>query len=159
MPKLSQAERQLKAKLADAFRAGGLSPPGPDDWAADAGPRAAVIPDLLALLLDEERLVEIGPQLYLDQDAAVELRRRVVERLGDGSRITMAELRDLLGTTRKYAVPIGEYLDRIGLTVREGDHRRLGDRFAGTQRRGRRWRADSLTELSVARPSAGPRGP
>ena len=28
----------------------------------------------------------------------------------------MAELRDLLGTTRKYAVPIGEYLDRIGLT-------------------------------------------
>ena len=44
----------------------------------------------------------------------------------------MAELRDLLGTTRKYAVPIGEYLDRIGLTVREGDLRRLGDRFAGT---------------------------
>jgi selenocysteine-specific elongation factor len=38
----------------------------------------------------------------------------------------MAELRDLLGTTRKYAVPIGEYLDRIGLTKREGDLRRLG---------------------------------
>ena len=41
--------------------------------------------------------------------------------------MTMAELRDLLGTTRKYAVPIGEYLDRIGLTRREGDLRRLGD--------------------------------
>ena len=40
--------------------------------------------------------------------------------------MTMAELRDLLGTTRKYAVPIGEYLDRVGLTVREGDTRRLG---------------------------------
>ena len=39
----------------------------------------------------------------------------------------MAELRDLLGTTRKYAVPIGEYLDRIGLTRREGDLRRLAD--------------------------------
>ena len=38
----------------------------------------------------------------------------------------MSELRDLLGTTRKYAVPIGEYLDRIGLTKREGDVRRLG---------------------------------
>ncbi len=37
--------------------------------------------------------------------------------------MTMAELRDLLGTTRKYAVPIGEYLDRIGLTRREGDVR------------------------------------
>jgi selenocysteine-specific elongation factor len=38
----------------------------------------------------------------------------------------MADLRDLLGTTRKYAVPIGEYLDRIGLTRRDGDVRRLG---------------------------------
>jgi selenocysteine-specific elongation factor len=38
----------------------------------------------------------------------------------------MAELRDLLGTTRKYAVPIGEYLDRVGLTLRTGDVRRLG---------------------------------
>ena len=50
VPKLSQAERQLKAKIADVFRAAGLSPPGPDDLAAKAGPRAAVIPDLLTLL-------------------------------------------------------------------------------------------------------------
>ena len=40
--------------------------------------------------------------------------------------MTMSGLRDLLATTRKYAVPIGEYLDRIGLTVRDGDTRRLG---------------------------------
>jgi selenocysteine-specific elongation factor len=38
----------------------------------------------------------------------------------------MAELRDLLGTTRKYAVPIGEYLDRTGITLRDGDTRRIG---------------------------------
>jgi selenocysteine-specific elongation factor len=130
VPKLSQRERELKAEIALMYVAGGLTPPGPDDLAAKAGPRAAVIPDLLSLLVDEERLAEIGPQLYLDYDVAVELRRRVTERLTNGSRITMAELRDLLGTTRKYAVPIGEYLDRIGLTVREGDLRRLGERFA-----------------------------
>ena len=130
VPKLSQRERELKAQIAAGFRAGGLAPPGPDDLTAKAGPRAAAIPDLLNLLVDEERLVEVGPQLYLDYDVAVELRRRVIERLSGGSRITMAELRDLLGTTRKYAVPIGEYLDRIGLTVREGDLRRLGERFA-----------------------------
>ena len=51
---------------------------------------------------------------------------RSIERLSDGSAMTMADLRDLLGTTRKYAVPIGEYLDRIGLTRREGDVRKLG---------------------------------
>ncbi len=127
-PKLSQRERKLKAELAEAYRAGGLAPPGPELWASKAG--ADAVPDLLSLLVDEERLVAIGPELYLDFDVAAELQRRVIERLSDGSRITMAELRDLLGTSRKYAVPIGEYLDRIGVTMREGDLRRLGDRFA-----------------------------
>jgi len=50
----------------------------------------------------------------------------VIECLSVGSAMTMADLRNLLGTTRKYAVPIGEYLDRIGLTRREGDVRKLG---------------------------------
>jgi selenocysteine-specific elongation factor len=65
-------------------------------------------------------------RLFLDLDAANELRRRVEARLAGGSTMTMAELRDLLGTTRKYSVPIGEYLDKIGLTRREGDVRKLG---------------------------------
>ena len=125
-PRLSQGERKLKAELAASIRAGGFSPPEVADLAAAAGARAAAVPDLLALLRDEEQVVEIGPQLYLDFEAAAELRRLVVARLSDGSTMTMADLRDLLGTTRKYAVPIGEYLDRVGLTVRDGDVRRLG---------------------------------
>jgi selenocysteine-specific elongation factor len=86
-----------------------------------------VVPDLIALLVGEEQIVELAHPLYLDVEAEADLRRRVTERLADGARVTMAELRDVLGTTRKYSVPIGEYLDRIGLTVREGDTRRLSD--------------------------------
>ena len=82
------------------------------------------------MLRDEHQVAEINAGLYLDAEADAVLRRKVRERLGDGSTITMAELRDLLGTTRKYAVPIGEYLDRIGLTRREGDLRRLGESIA-----------------------------
>ncbi|MFO0826011.1 MAG: SelB C-terminal domain-containing protein [Gemmataceae bacterium] len=51
---------------------------------------------------------------------------RVVEmwlRTGPGA--TVAEIRDLLGTTRKFAVPLCEYLDRIGLDERDGDFRVL----------------------------------
>jgi selenocysteine-specific elongation factor len=124
-PKLSQGERRLKNELAEALRAGGLSPPDATELTASAGARAAVVPELLALLRDEERVVEVAPGLFLDFDVEAEMRRRVAERLADGSSITMAELRDLLGTTRKFAVPIGEYLDRIGLTRREGETRRL----------------------------------
>jgi selenocysteine-specific elongation factor len=125
-PKLSQGERKLKAELAEAIRAGGMSPPDAAELAATAGPRAGVVVELLCLLRDEERLVEINSQIFLDAEFASELHGRVRERLADGSAITMSELRDLLGTTRKFAVPIGEYLDRIGLTKRDGDVRRLG---------------------------------
>ena len=53
------------------------------------------------------------------------MRRLVSERLREGSGLTVAEIRDILGTTRKYAVPLCEYLDRIGVTRREGDLRLL----------------------------------
>jgi selenocysteine-specific elongation factor len=125
-PKLSQAERKLKTELAAEVRAGGFSPPFADELTATAGPRAPVVPELLALLCDEQRLVEITPEFFLDLELEHELRRKVTERLADGSAMTMSELRELLGTTRKYAVPLGEHLDRIGLTRRDGDLRRLG---------------------------------
>jgi len=125
-PRLSQGERRLKTELLESIRKGGMSPPEAADLAAAAGVRAAVVPELLALLRDEQKLVELSSALYLDFDVEAELRRKVIERLAAGSTMTMADLRDLLGTTRKYAVPIGEYLDRIGLTRREGDVRKLG---------------------------------
>jgi selenocysteine-specific elongation factor len=125
-PKLSQGERKLKAELAELIRAGGISPPDLNALTAQAGSRQSVAGELLALLRDEQKIVEISPELFLDFDVESELRRTVAARLAGGAAITMSELRELLGTTRKYAVPIGEYLDRIGLTRREGDLRRLG---------------------------------
>jgi selenocysteine-specific elongation factor len=54
-----------------------------------------------------------------------ELRARLREALLARGEMTMSEIRELLGTSRKYGVPIGEYLDRIGFTTRHGDVRRL----------------------------------
>jgi selenocysteine-specific elongation factor len=53
------------------------------------------------------------------------MKKLVGEKLKDSKGMTVAEIRDLLGTTRKYAVPLCEYLDRIGFTRREGDLRVL----------------------------------
>jgi selenocysteine-specific elongation factor len=126
-PKLSQGEKKLKLELAAAIKSGGFSPPEVAELAALAGSRATAVPELLALLCEEQRVVEITSNLYLDADAESELRRRVRERLAGGATLTMSELRELMGTTRKYSVPIGEHLDRIGLTRRDGDARRLND--------------------------------
>ncbi len=53
------------------------------------------------------------------------MRERVAAKLAEGKGLTVAEIRDLLATTRKYAVPLCEYLDRIGVTRRDGDLRYL----------------------------------
>ena len=123
--KLSHTERRLKAELGAALAAGGFSPPDLAELSALAGPRAPVVPELLALLIGEERAVEVGPGLYLDGESEAEMRRLVSARLADGSTMTVADLRTLLSTSRKFAVPLAEYLDRTGLTARSGDLRRL----------------------------------
>ena len=41
--------------------------------------------------------------------------------------MTLSRIRETLGTTRKYAVPICEYLDQVGFTRREGDLRFIND--------------------------------
>jgi selenocysteine-specific elongation factor len=129
-PKLSQAERTLKHQLAELIRAGGISPPDVDALAAATGAKKSVVAELLALLRDEQSIVEISQDIFLDYEVEGQVCRRVVDRLSDGSSVTMSELRELLDTTRKYAVPIGEYLDKIGVTRREGDVRRLGSSSA-----------------------------
>jgi selenocysteine-specific elongation factor len=73
----------------------------------------------------EGLLVRVADNLYLHCDAEADMRRLVAARAAAGPGMTVAEIRDLLGTTRKYAVPLCEYLDRVGVTRREGDLRVL----------------------------------
>jgi len=67
----------------------------------------------------------VSADVYLHSDAAAELGRRVRALLAGGRSATVGELRDALGTSRKFAVPIAEYLDRVGVTSRDGDRRTL----------------------------------
>jgi selenocysteine-specific elongation factor len=124
-PKLSGNQRKLKDKIVAAHQEARFQPPEPDSFANQAGGNAASLKDLFDVCVAEGHLVHIAGDLYLHGDAEAEMRRLVAERLASGPGLTVAEIRDLLGTTRKYAVPLCEYLDRIGMTRREGDLRLL----------------------------------
>jgi selenocysteine-specific elongation factor len=124
-PKLSANLRKLKDKVVAAFQEGGFQPPEPASFAGQAGGNAANLNDLFEVCVAEGHLVPIAPDIYLHAEAEAEMRRRVRDRLTGGPGVTVAEIRDLLGTTRKYAVPLCEYLDRVGVTRREGDLRVL----------------------------------
>jgi selenocysteine-specific elongation factor len=67
-------------------------------------------------------LVRVGDHLYRgDQIAAI--RDRLTAALASEGAVTAARVRDLVGSSRKYVVPLLEYFDRAGLTVRQGDLR------------------------------------
>ncbi|HEV2909254.1 MAG TPA: SelB C-terminal domain-containing protein, partial [Candidatus Eremiobacteraceae bacterium] len=75
-------------------------------------------------LLATGALVRVGDDLY--RRAQLQHARTVLANvLKDGSGATMAQLRDAFGTSRKYALPLMEYFDGIGVTIRDGDLRRL----------------------------------
>jgi selenocysteine-specific elongation factor len=78
----------------------------------------------------EDELVKVADGIWLHTESSELMRKLVRETLklrgqkGEPG-MTVAEIRDLLGTSRKFAVPICEHLDAIGLTRREGDTRVL----------------------------------
>ncbi|MSQ96271.1 MAG: selenocysteine-specific translation elongation factor [Gemmataceae bacterium] len=122
-PKLSANLRKLKDKVVEAYHAAAFQPPEPASFAGQAGGNASSIKDLFDVCVAEGFLVAIDGDIYLHAEIEADMRKRVAERVSTGPGATVAEIRDLLGTTRKYAVPLCEYLDRIGVTRREGDLR------------------------------------
>jgi selenocysteine-specific elongation factor len=124
-PKLSANLRKLKDKVVAAYLEAGFQPPDPSAFAGQAGGNAASLKDLFDVCVAEGLLVPIADGIYVHSDVDADMRRRVTDKLNSGPGLTVAEIRDLLGTTRKFAVPICEYLDRSGVTRREGDLRLL----------------------------------
>jgi selenocysteine-specific elongation factor len=72
-------------------------------------------------------LVRVGEFLYRGTQIA-EIHTRIEAFIGKNERMTMAEFRDIIGTSRKYAVPLLEWFDGRGITVRSGDYRMLRKR-------------------------------
>ncbi len=84
-------------------------------------------PTALDTLLALGALVRVGDDCYRGSQIAA-VRSRVETYLRESERMTAAQFRDLIGTSRKYALPLLEWLDAHGVTVRDGDYRTLRTR-------------------------------
>jgi selenocysteine-specific elongation factor len=124
-PKLSQNEHKLLAELIERFRQAGLQPPSVKECREQAKKNQESVSQLIALAAAEGDLVEIAADFYLHADVEREARQRLAEELAGSDGMTLSQIREALGTTRKYAVPLCEYFDRIGFTRRQGDLRVL----------------------------------
>ncbi len=122
-PKLSNNLRKLREKIIESYLQARFTPPEVASFAGAAAGNARNLQDLFDVCVDEGYLCKINAEVYLHTEAANDMNRLVRSALAGGKGLTVAEIRDLLGTTRKFAVPICEYLDRLGLTQRRGDLR------------------------------------
>jgi selenocysteine-specific elongation factor len=120
---LSKNEQKLLEQLVEAFRQSGFPPPTVEECQAAAVKNREAVPQLLSLAASDGFLVEVGPGFYLHEAADRALKEKLAARMAGGAGVTVAEIRDILGATRKHVVPYCEYLDRTGFTRREGDLR------------------------------------
>ncbi|MDH4046095.1 MAG: SelB C-terminal domain-containing protein, partial [Gemmatimonadota bacterium] len=79
----------------------------------------------------ESAIVRVGRDRYLDAGIIQEIVRHAREALGASGELGPAQLRDRLGLTRKFSIPLLEWLDGQGFTVRRGDVRIAGPRLTG----------------------------
>lgn len=113
------------AALISIVRAQGLSPASLADLAAEAGVDIALARGALGNLAKEGRVVRLGNELHFPAEAMELARERLVALLRERGKATAAEIRDALGVSRKYVIPLLEHFDTQGLTVRDGDYRSL----------------------------------
>jgi selenocysteine-specific elongation factor len=120
---MSAEEREAKEQISGAFEKAGLAVPGAPQVLDGLKIDRRRADKILQVLLKEKVLVRVTEDLIFHRAALQELRRRVARRKQQSPRINVQVFKELTGLTRKYAIPLLEYLDRERVTRREGDER------------------------------------
>lgn len=118
---LKEDEAQATAKIESAFRDAGLATPAVNEVLAKSGVDPTRARTLLQLMLRDRRLVRVSDELVLHASAMQSLRNLLAQKRGQ--QFAVPEFKDWTGISRKYAIPLLEFLDRERLTRREGDWR------------------------------------
>jgi selenocysteine-specific elongation factor len=120
LPEEAKAKEQIEA----AFASAGLAVPSIKEVLAKLAIEAKRAEKLLQILLREKSLVRVSPELIFHRQALTQLKEQLSAfKKTKGDRIAVLGFKELTGITRKYAIPLLEYLDRERVTRRVGEER------------------------------------
>ncbi|HSA91684.1 MAG TPA: selenocysteine-specific translation elongation factor [Terriglobales bacterium] len=122
---LSDEEAAARRTIEQAFLTAGLKVPALKEVLAGLPVDKTRSQKIVTLLLRDKVLVKLGDDLVFHSSALAELRRRIAEYKSTSAKIDVARFKDLAGVSRKYAIPLLEYLDRERVTRRVGDERAI----------------------------------
>jgi selenocysteine-specific elongation factor len=121
---LDPEEARAKQQIEMAFSGAGLAVPATKEVLGALLVEAKRAERILQILLREKVLVRVTPELIFHRDALAQMCDRLASyKKTKGERITVPAFKELTGISRKYAIPLLEYLDRQRVTRRAGDER------------------------------------
>ena len=120
---MKDEEAASNKTIEDAFASAGLKVPALKDVLAGLKLDKARAHKIVTLLLRDKVLIKISEELVFHREALEKLRRQLAIEKAKSPRIDVARFKDLTGVSRKYAIPLLEYLDREHVTRRVGDER------------------------------------
>jgi selenocysteine-specific elongation factor len=118
---LKEDEQRARSAIEGAFEQAGLAVPSVAEVLEKSGVEAGRARSLLQILIREKRLARINEDLVFHQSAIGALRGLLGERKGE--RFGVAQFKEWTGISRKYAIPLLEYMDRERVTRRDGADR------------------------------------
>jgi len=122
VPAMNESQEQLASRIEGDYRSAGVNPPLDADTERKFGPEARQI---MLILAERGTLVRISPEMLFHWEAIEDTRRKLTAYLQANNQITVAQFRDLIGSSRRYVVPLLEYFDAKQVTRRVGDQRVL----------------------------------
>ncbi len=120
---MKDEEAESKKIIEQAFASAGLKVPSLKEVLAGLKVDKIRAQKIVTLLLRDKVLIKISEELVFHQSALADLRQRIAALKASAPKIDVARFKDITGISRKYAIPLLEYLDRERVTRRVGDER------------------------------------
>lgn len=124
-PTLSAPEQAVQERLVAIYQQAGFQPPDLDSALAQAGADSKTGITIFRRLADEGTVIKIKDNLYLHRDHYNHAKEMLLNQLKTQPAITVQQFKELLGVSRKFAIPFLEHFDSMKLTRRRDDARVL----------------------------------
>jgi selenocysteine-specific elongation factor len=121
----NNAEQQLLQSVEALFRSQLFAPPGPAEIAERMHAAPPQVQRILRILTEQQKLVRVDQDLFFHTEAIAAARERLVSYIKQNGGLESVKFKYLLDTSRKYAIPLLDYFDKIGVTRRDGYTRLL----------------------------------
>jgi selenocysteine-specific elongation factor len=123
--RLSSGQQRALEQVEQDFLKSAAAPPSPEEALARAGLQGGEEHELFQVLVEGRRLVRVKESLFFHAAALEEIQDKLVAFLREHKEVAPGEVKDLLGVSRKYAIPLLEYFDGRRVTTRVGERRVL----------------------------------